>query len=568
MRSLAAGPARLGPLRATLRATLPAALAAARLALPLASPLGGAFAALACAPVRAQPPAAAPAPQASPAPPSASELRQRAFAAENAQRFGEAADAFVALARGEPDRVDWIVAAGRCLGMARRYREAIDLLDAAHRRLPGALDVTAMLARTLLMQAEGDRGVIDPRVLWADAAQFAATVLATDPTHEESRLVLAQARYLLGDWDEAVAQAEEAARRHPQRAGAHVLLGRIAGDRFRALLREQAETRPTGQEAADLVGRIDAQRRLAQQSYRRAAELDPKKPHPHAALGQLAWIDRKFDAARAHFGDALAVDPDAPVDHDGMWSGVDWQTRAAFYETVRKRYAAGTDALPSHAATLEFHEGRARFDGGQWADASALFDRALANNPAATNNHYYLFLCAYHAGEHDRAERHAAAYAAAGAPAFADVMRSLVGDRRAEVAAIVQFLADRAFAQHRVPASRDLNHVIACYKDSADAWNNHAFLCRETGRFDDALASYQHALEKEPDSPQLLNDCAVILQYHLPSEGNVQKARAMYERALQLAARQLADERVQGPERDRAQQAKRDAEANLRALAR
>lgn len=507
-------------------------------------------------------------PQTSPPTPQQQQdaLRQRAYAAENAQRFGEAADAFLALARGEPQRVEWVVAAGRCLGRSGRFRDAVDLLDAARKQFPGIHEVPAMLARTFLLQAETDRGVLSPEILWADAAELAEGVLAQVPDDEDSRLVLAQARYLLGDWNEAVKQAEEAVRRHPQRAGAHVLLGRIAGDRLRDLLHAYDADKPTGQAAADLVGQIDAQRQMALRSYRRAAELDPTRTNPHVALGQLAWLDKKFDAARAHFADALAIDPDAAVDHDGIAQGLDWQARAAFYESVRKRYAAGTKPQAAKLATLQFHEGRARFEGSQWREARACFEAALAGNPGATNARYYLFLCAYEAGDHDAAEAHAAAYAELGAPAFADVIRSLVGDRRAAVAAIVQFLADRAFAQQRVAASRDLNHVIACLKDSADAWNNHAFLCRETGRFEDALSSYHHALEKEPDSPQLLNDTAVILQYHLVTPENTSKARGMYERAIQLADKQLLDARIVGAARQRAAKAKEDAQANLKAL--
>jgi tetratricopeptide (TPR) repeat protein len=501
-------------------------------------------------------------------PPPADEnaLRQQAFAAENGQRFGDAADAFLQLHRGAPDRVEWIVAAGRCLGRSGRFREAVTLLDEARKRRPGVPAIDAMLARTYLLQAETDRGVLLPDVLWTDAAELAESALAADPADEDSRLVLAQARYLLGDTAAAVAQAEEAARRHPARAGAHVLLGRIAADRMRALSGRYDRQKPAGQEAADLVGAIDTARQAALRSYRRAAELDPKRAHPHVALGEIAWLDRKPDVARTHFLSALALDPTVPIDHDALAGGMPWQERADFYAAARNRYEAATDAVPAKAAVLRFQEGRARCDGGDWAGARAAFTAALAADPAATNNLYYLFVAGWRLGEHDAAETHAAAYAAVSGPAFADVLRTLVGDQRAELAAAVQYLADRAYQQGRVPQSRDLNHVLACYKDSADAWNNHAFLCRETGRFDDAVSSYQHALEKEPDSPQLWNDAAVILQYHLPNPANLAKARSMYEKALQLAARQLADTRIVGAARERAQKAQQDARANLTAL--
>mgnify|MGYP000908242499 FL=1 len=223
-------------------------------------------------------------------------------------------------------------------------------------------------------------------------------------------------------------------------------------------------------------------------------------------------------------------------------------------------------ASPRAAATLRFHEGRARFEGRDWQGAGGCFDAALHDDPAATNNLYYAFLCRYELGDHDAAETFAARYAAGSAPGFADVLRGLDGDRRGAIAAVLRFLADRAYQAGRLPNSRDLNHVIACLRDDADAWNNHAFLCRETGDFDAAFSSYQHAIEKEPDSPQLWNDAAVVLQHHLKGATNLAKARTMYERALQLADKALADGKLPEVARQRAIKAKADAMANLAEL--
>ena len=127
--------------------------------------------------------------------------------------------------------------------------------------------------------------------------------------------------------------------------------------------------------------------------------------------------------------------------------------------------------------------------------------------------------------------------------------------------------ADRAWGNRSASRhSRDLNHVTACLKDSADAWNNHAFLCRETGQFEAAYASYQHAIEKEPNSPQLWNDAAVVLQYHLPSTEHLHRAREMYQRAIELAANVLADTGASPAAKKLATEARSNAKQNLAEL--
>lgn len=494
-------------------------------------------------------------------------LRATAFKAENEGRFGVAADAFLKLSKSAPGRIDWCVAAARCLGRSGRFSEAIDLLEDGRKKFKGDPEIAAMLARTLILQTETGGGIVHPEVLWADAAEIAEGVLKLDPDHEDCRLLLAQSRYLLGHWDEAVKQAEEAVKRHPKRPGAHILLGRIATDLFQRYLKTYETLKPTGQEQNDMVALIHEQRTRAKKAYTQAAALDKSRAHPHIALSRLATIDGKDKEAKAHLHDALAIDPEARIDHKLLTAGMDWTTRLQLYQGIQKRFVKEA-VLPASLkqrklGVLQFHVGHAHLDGLQFEAAREVLREAIKNNPAAKNSYYYCFLAAYYLNDYDDAEKNAAEYARASAPGFADVLRKLDTTQRVQIADMVRYLGDRAYSQKRIDNSRDLNHVIACLKDSADAWNNHAFLCRETKQYQQAYESYLHAIEKEPESPQLWNDGGVVLQYHLPTDKNLKKARVMYRKALEFAKKVLADKSSSETARKFAEEAQQNARANL-----
>lgn len=487
---------------------------------------------------------------------------ERAFAAERQGRWADAADGFLALRAGEPHNAEWVIHAGKCLARAARYREAIELLDAARRDFAGVDEIPAALAFALLLQAENDPDLMHPEIPLADAAEIAQQVLARLPDDEDTRLVLAQTLYLQGHREEARAQAEEAARRHPQRAGAPTILGRIALDALRGRLAAAAAGQPLDD---DLDNATLAEQ--ARAAFAKAAAADPTRAHPHVALGELAWLLDQPDEARHHLQEALARDPEVRVDHAKLVGGLDLAARRDWYAATRARYEALPDHQPAKAATLRFYEGVASYQLGDWRAAADSFAVAVRDNPAASNSLYYLAMSAYNLGDQDAAEEHAAAYAAISAPGFADVIRALSGDQRGAVGAVVRFLGDRAYQGGRIARSRDLNHVTACLMDTADAWNNYAFLCRETGRFDEALTAYEYALQKEPDSPQLLNDTGVVLHRHLGSPQQLDRARLLYQRAIAAADKVLAARDTSAAARDQANTAKANAEANLRDLA-
>lgn len=495
--------------------------------------------------------------------PSVASLQGRANTAEQHGEFDAAADLFVALVQQEPEQPKWVLAAGRCLGRAGRFNQALDLLDQKRKQFPDLLDLPALLARTYLLKVETDPACLHPEVLLIDAAELCKSVLLRDPDHTEAILILAQVQYDTGDLAAAAATAKEASERHPQHPGAAVMQGRIAADRFRALHRQLRE----GGRSDAVLQQLDVERKAAQAAYQRAATIDPLRPFPLLAQAELAMWDDDLKSALDFSRRALVLDPGARANHAWIEQQLDWQGRRDFYSAVLQDYAARPAPDAKRAATLHFYLGRALYDGAVFKAAKTEFAVVLRDNPEHINAAYYAAFCAYRDGEHDEAERFAALYAHADARAFADVLRLLPQAARDEAAAVLKFLGDRAYQLAHLEPSRDLNHVLACLFDSVDAWNNYAFLCRETKAYEEGLDAYLSALQKEPDSPQLLNDAAVILQYHLPNAANLERAKGMYERAVQLAEQRLADPAVSAEQKQRATKARSDAQLNLQKLA-
>lgn len=495
-------------------------------------------------------------------------LRELAIGAERRGRHAEAAEFYLRLVDAEPANHEWVVGAGRTLGMAGRYNDALDLLDRGLQRFPDAVEVRAMLARVYVLKAESmvARGVRDANVTYAygDAARVAAEVLERHPAHRDARLILAQARYSLGELDEAERAARECVARFPDHPGGHVLLGNVAFDRFVALRRTLAEERPTGQRQADLIQEAATLRDAAARAYEAALRADPVRVFPLVKLGDLEAWQGRLEAALSFYRRALVADPEVAVNHGWIRQNVQPGRRAEFYSEAAAAYRKGQDAQPAKAALLDWYHAEAHFAAAAWKPAKELFAQAVAANPRYLNSLYYVMLAAYWDGDMAAAEESAAYYAEQAPIEFSDLVQSL--EKAEQALGVIQFLADRCFQAGKLPRSRDLNRVLALAVKSADRWNNYAFLCRETGRYQESYEAYEAALAAEPDSPQILNDAAVILQYHLATPENLARAKAMYQRAIERAAAILADPKATPPAKARARQAAQDARGNLKRL--
>jgi tetratricopeptide (TPR) repeat protein len=497
-------------------------------------------------------------------------LAEQAIVAERRGDPGAAADLYLKLIEASPGNPEWVVAAGRCMGLAQRYNDAIDLLNGRRERFPDAVEIPAMLARTFLLKAEGmlSEGIRDLNVelYLRDAVSTCEEILSAAPGHRDSRLILTQSLLQMGEREEALRQAEETVRRFPDHPGGHILLGRISFDDFAALRRRITASRPTGQVQADMIQSAYELREKARQAFESAIKADPTRPFPHKMLGNLqSWLGNT-PAALGHYRQALVIDPQTSIDHAWVAQNIAADQRLSFYDATLQEYRQRSDANPANTIILDFHAARALMDKESWADAQGRFEKVLRYSPSDPGSLYYAMISAFWAEDMEAAEKHAAAHAVQSPAGFADLIRGLADSERENSLTVLSLLARQSYEAERLDNGRDINRVLAYVTNTVVHWNNYAFLCRETERFEDSLAAYRRALRIEPDSPQLLNDAGVILQYHLTGTETREQARAYYKRAIAVAEELLQDPDTAPESLELARQAMRDAEANLKQL--
>ncbi len=102
--------------------------------------------------------------------------------------------------------------------------------------------------------------------------------------------------------------------------------------------------------------------------------------------------------------------------------------------------------------------------------------------------------------------------------------------------------------------------------DDAGFWNNYGLLCRDTGDYQVSLSAYRRSLALDNTDPRVTNDTAVILHYYLKE--NDEEARALYQRALDLANAALEEGDLDQERLAFLNEVVRDARSNLARLER
>lgn len=499
---------------------------------------------------------------------TAQQALDRARTAEAEGDHSTAGDMYLEMVQREPGDLQWVFAASDALVRAKRYDEALETLETAGARFDSISEIPTRRARTHKLHADDLEASGSPplrvQVELEEAARIAEEVLRDSPWERDARAVLVEALLRLERLEPALTQAAELVRRFPRDAEAHVLLGDI---HYRDFLVHQGrlDVEQLDDEGRQTLAEIaQAARSSAIAAYSQATVLAPDAAFPHSQLGRLHAGAGDVEEALAAYQRALTRDPACAVDHGWINAELPAKRRAIFYRVSGEQYAKRDDADVALGAVLDWYHAYARYELEDYESAYELFNAAIEANPIYLNSRSYAMLAAYWNGDHSGAELQAALYAQSSPKHFAETVAK--GPDPKQSVSILEFLARRSHDAGRLERCCAISHVLAHVLDTERHWNNYAFLCRETQRFEDSLVGYENALEIAPGSPQLLNDAALILHYHLANEDNLRRAEAYYERAITEATAIVADENATKQAVDAARTAKSNATTNLAKL--
>lgn len=452
---------------------------------------------------------------------------------------------------------------GRTLHAMGDHAGAVTSLVEASRFRERDYDVTLLLAEALLGQARvalADGDQMGAEYSLRDARRYFDTAAGYRPIEAAPILGASRVERTRGDESTALNLAIQACELDPEHVESFLELGSLRFAVYWSILGRQ------GAEAAR-----DA-RELCRRAYAHVLDLQPSNAF---AMNGLAWIAMQAgekEAAAEWFHKSLLADPTLTDSYENLrdlLSG-SMEERRRFVQLLgpvvnrTRTWRSGTERKRARALA-HFRRGLAHLEVREAAGLKRDLSEAARFDPElAVRCNVLLAVGLFRDGQRDEA---------AGAIADLVAKDQLDGVLEAiqqsedprKVGLMIRGLADIQFKAKKLEPARDLYRVAAeVLDDSADDWNNCAFLYRETGRFEESFEAYQRALVLEEDNPSILNDTALILHYHLHHDLDL--ARELYGRAIEAAKGVLEDPAADSFARAAATQAAKDANRNLKNL--
>ena len=478
-------------------------------------------------------------------------------ALERQGKFAEAIVAWRVLVKRHPTDAMPILELVRLLKSKGQIDAALEALTQAVESFPKDYDLLLQMSLTSQEKAEqlalGQGDNVDIQFHLDDAATYAELACELRPGERIPRSILGMAQLKLMRHDEAMSTAKILVKNFSSHPGGHILQAEL---HFVQYVRARRDEDLSEKEVFNLLGK-------ARQGYSEAIRLDKKRHLPYRRLGDLAAYLGDKRLALAMYMEALARKPSRGAPFQWIVQNIRARQRLAFYEESLQMHKDLTTRPEIQRALLHWHAGLTAFQLEDWKKTRSQMTHAFQLQPAYLNALFYFGIASYNLEDFDAALTALSLYATDSPKDLLEALRA-AGKKADTYAAYLTFLAEHANEKGQLVASRDLNHVAALFSNDADTWNNYAFLCRETKKYEEAYKGYLAALTTAPNDPNILNDCALILQYHLNRD--LGKARSMYELAIKNAKAILLGREATKEAKTRARQAISDASGNLKKL--
>jgi hypothetical protein len=521
---------------------------------------------------------------------------ERGRALLDAGRPAEAQAEFAEAAAADGDSLRtrmWIL---RCWMDQGRSNDTLDALDELSRAGAAGPEMNYLYGMAFARRAEGHmaQGVTDSSVEmnFQDAKDRLVESVKTDAVrYHDAFLALAHSAWFTQDLETARWAADRAVDANAGSAEVWLTRGRIALSQFLAAQGEQpggaeaealwADATTSFRNAVERSGSPTeeaAQVRLAEAATQLGHAMLWKKKGPEATdayATAIAWDPLGFEYARAV--EFLGGVEKTPGDERSSGFG-------AALELAKTRFEAHAAPGDPRTATLLWWLGWARFSEADWSGSESAFQDALALSPEFANAWFYIGLARQYRKDSEGAIQ---AMHAGWDTDPSDMVRTVAGAGGALRAfeSLLSWCAAQEPARN-LDAAFLAEMLAQAMPDEARHWNNMGLFLRNEGEdlelaaykkkapepdpalledlYARSFAAYQRALELNPGDPQLVNDTALMLAYHL--DGDLAEVEGMYRRALALTESLLANEKLSAEDRARFEQTKKDIDVNLKYL--
>lgn len=425
-------------------------------------------------------------------------------------------------------------------------------------------------------KAKLDEGNVEEAVACFERA------LEADPESIDARIGLARAMILWNDMEEATTYLEPVIAAHPDHAEANLYLGivlfykaRVAADAgkvagyvaalfndARGALERSIKSDPSAIEPYQYLGLVAYWQQDfpgAIEALERGLEVDPEDAFSHFQLGEIHRVQENYEDAVAAYEAAIELEPkyaeamrnaglsleflERTEEAEAMYrKAIEtaptyleayrdiWRLYGADATSARKGIAAMTKLRSELPDTYYVHWYLGHFyaAANQRDKAIDSFEKVLKINPETTAVYLEVANVLEQDGQLDKAIDH--------------LERGYAKEKKANPDLVIRespFFQKLLLISTQLGAERDFKKaeklLLALAKDAPEngyVWSNLGLVYRDWNKYKKALDAYAKAADILSFDAQVLNDYAVVLDYHF---NRTEEAFALYKKAVEIS---------------------------------